>query len=74
MLCNVLFICCEGTLIKEPPDNFQADTLEQLEFLPGVFRSLYFMRNKLDFEFVMVANQRRLVTPDSPQENVDRHH
>jgi len=69
---RVLFIDRDGTLIKEPPDTFQVDTLEQLEFLPGVIRNLWFIRKNLDFELVMVTNQDGLGTPAYPQENFDR--
>lgn len=68
---RVLFIDRDGTLIKEPPVTFQVDSLEQLEFLPGVIRNLYFIRQHLDFEFVIVSNQDGLGTPSNPQENFD---
>ncbi|MDR0574916.1 MAG: bifunctional histidinol-phosphatase/imidazoleglycerol-phosphate dehydratase HisB [Tannerella sp.] len=69
---RALFIDRDGTLMAEPPVTFQVDTLEQLEFLPGVIRNLYFIRKNLDFEFVMVTNQDGLGTPANPQENFDR--
>lgn len=68
---RALFIDRDGTLIQEPPVTFQVDNLEQLSFLPGVIRNLYFIRTKLDFEFVMVTNQDGLGTPANPQENFD---
>lgn len=68
---RVLFIDRDGTLIKEPPVTYQVDTLEQLEFLPGVLRNLYFISKNLDFELVMVTNQDGLGTPVYPQENFD---
>ena len=54
---KVLFIDRDGTLVVEPPVDFQVDSLEKLEFLPGVFRSLFFIRQNLDYELVMVSNQ-----------------
>lgn len=69
---RVLFIDRDGTIIAEPNDTFQVDTLDQLEFLPHVIRNLYFIRHKLDFEWVMVTNQDGLGTPVYPQENFDR--
>jgi imidazoleglycerol-phosphate dehydratase/histidinol-phosphatase len=51
----------------EPPVDFQVDSLEKLEFYPGVFRNLYFIRKKLDFEFVMVTNQDGLGTSSFPE-------
>ncbi len=68
---RVLFIDRDGTLIKEPPVTFQVDTLQQLEFLPGVLRNLYFITRNLDFELVMVTNQDGLGTEAYPQENFD---
>jgi len=63
---RVLFIDRDGTLIVEPPETFQIDNLEQLEFTPAVIRNLYFIRKKLDFELVMVSNQDGLGTADYP--------
>lgn len=68
---RALFIDRDGTLIVEPPVTFQVDNLEQMEFLPGVFRNLYFIRKNLDFEFVIVSNQDGLGTAANPQENFD---
>ena len=55
---RILFIDRDGTLIEEPADE-QIDSFEKLKFVDGVFRNLSFIREKLDFEFVMVSNQDR---------------
>jgi len=68
---KVLFIDRDGTIIVEPPVTYQVDTLEQMEFLPGVLRNLYFIRQKLDFEWAMVTNQDGLGTLIYPQEHFD---
>lgn len=68
---KVLFIDRDGTIIIEPPITFQVDTLEQMEFLPGVIRNMHFIREKLDFEWAMVTNQDGLGTEVYPQENFD---
>ncbi len=65
---KVLFLDRDGTLIVEPRDDFQVDSLEKLEFIPGVFRNLYNIRKNLDFELVIVSNQDGLGTPAYPQE------
>ncbi len=65
---RALFIDRDGTLVTEPPVDYQLDSLEKLEFYPGVFRNLYFIRKHLDFEFVMVTNQDGLGTPSFPED------
>ena len=64
---KVLFIDRDGTLIQEPPVDFQVDSLEKLEFMPGVFRNLYRIRKYLDFELVIVSNQDGLGTSAFPE-------
>jgi imidazoleglycerol-phosphate dehydratase/histidinol-phosphatase len=65
---KVLFIDRDGTLIVEPKDDFQVDALNKLEFIPGVFRNLYQIRKKLNYELVIVSNQDGLGTPGYPEE------
>lgn len=65
---RALFIDRDGTLVIEPPVDYQLDSLEKLEFYPKVFRNLYFIRKQLDFEFVMVTNQDGLGTSSFPEE------
>lgn len=65
---KALFIDRDGTLVIEPPVDYQLDSLEKLEFYPKMFRNLYFIRKQLDFEFVMVTNQDGLGTASFPED------
>ena len=64
---RILFIDRDGTLIEEPTDE-QIDSFEKLKLVKGVFRNLCFIREKLDFEFVMVSNQDGLGTDSFPED------
>ncbi len=66
---KVLFIDRDGTLIIEPPIDFQVDSLEKLEFYPRVFQNLAKIAKELDYELVMVTNQDGLRTESFPYED-----
>jgi imidazoleglycerol-phosphate dehydratase/histidinol-phosphatase len=63
---KVLFIDRDGTLIIEPPDE-QIDSLEKLEFFPGVFTWLGRIARESDYELVIVTNQDGLGTERFPE-------
>lgn len=64
---KVLFIDRDGTLVIEPPVDYQLDSLEKLEFYPGVFQWLGRIARELEYEMVMVTNQDGLGTASFPE-------
>ena len=64
---KVLFIDRDGTLIWEPPTDFQIDSFEKLKFLPGVITWLSKIARELDYDLVMVTNQDGLGTESFPE-------
>ncbi|TND09164.1 MAG: imidazoleglycerol-phosphate dehydratase / histidinol-phosphatase [Bacteroidetes bacterium] len=65
---KMLFIDRDGTLIWEPPDNFQIDSFEKYRFVPGVLKYLARIAEELDFELAMVTNQDGLGTASFPED------
>ena len=64
---RVLFIDRDGTLIVEPPIDYQVDSLEKLELVPGALRAMHFIASRLPFKLVMVTNQDGLGTDSFPE-------
>lgn len=67
-----LFIDRDGTLIKEPEDE-QVDSLEKLEFMPGVFQALSMFKNA-GYQMVMVSNQDGLGSDSFPEKDFIKPH
>lgn len=65
---RVLFIDRDGTMIVEPAADPQIDSLDELEFIPGVFTWLGKIARECDYELAMVTNQDGLGTPSFPEE------
>ena len=68
MMKKILFIDRDGTIIVEPKTDFQVDSLEKLEFLPGAISNLRKIAEQLDYLLVMVTNQDGLGTDSFPED------
>ncbi|MGN0837346.1 MAG: bifunctional histidinol-phosphatase/imidazoleglycerol-phosphate dehydratase HisB [Akkermansia sp.] len=65
---KVLFIDRDGTIITEPPVDYQVDSLEKLAFVPGAISGLASLARLGDYELVMASNQDGLGTDSFPEE------
>lgn len=65
---KVLFIDRDGTILVEPPVDYQIDSLDKFDFVPGAISALKALR-KLDYELVLASNQDGLGTESFPLED-----
>ncbi len=66
---KVVFVDRDGTIVREPSDE-QVDTLEKLEFVPGIFGGLKLLVDA-GYTLVMVSNQDGLGTQRYPRKAFD---
>lgn len=64
------FLDRDGTLIFEPQDTFQIDSIEKLKILDGVIRGLKELIRQ-GYELIMITNQDGLGTSSFPQANFE---
>ena len=64
----ILFIDRDGILLKEPPAEFQIDSIEKTVFVPGAITALSKIAAAFDFYKVMISNQDGLGTDSFPAE------
>lgn len=64
---KLLFLDRDGCIIQEPQPDQQVDSLDKLEFIPGVIYALVRIAKELDYKLVMVTNQDGLGTDSFPE-------
>jgi imidazoleglycerol-phosphate dehydratase / histidinol-phosphatase len=65
---KVAFIDRDGTILVEPPETEQINSLAELFFVPGVISSLKRL-SVTGYELIIVTNQDGLGTPSNPVSN-----
>jgi len=63
---KVLFIDRDGTILMEPPLDYQIDSLSKFRFVSGVISGLKEIVSKTDYKLVLVSNQDGLGTDSFP--------
>lgn len=64
------FLDRDGTLIFEPQDTFQIDSIKKLKILDGVIEGLKELNDR-GYEFIMISNQNGIGTASFPKANFE---
>ncbi len=64
------FIDRDGTIIVEPQDTFQVDSLDKLQILDGAIEGLQLLVAD-GFKLIMISNQNGIGTASFPQKDFD---
>ncbi len=67
---RVLFLDRDGIIVEE----MQVDSLDKIQYIPGVFGALSKLRSSGQFYFAMVSNQDGVGTPSFPKESFEIPH
>ena len=67
----ILFIDRDGVILEEPPIDFQVDSLEKTNFVPGAISYLSKIAAEFGYYKVMVTNQDGLGTASYPTEQFE---
>ena len=67
---RVLFLDRDGIIVEE----MQVDSLDKIQYIPGVFGALSKLRSSGQFYFAMVSNQDGVGTPSFPQKSFEIPH
>ncbi|MFT5207794.1 MAG: imidazoleglycerol-phosphate dehydratase/histidinol-phosphatase [Candidatus Omnitrophota bacterium] len=66
---KLLIIDRDGTLIEEPPEDFQVDSLDKMVMMAGAVEAMRHIQDQGQFEIIMVTNQDGLGTESFPEED-----
>jgi imidazoleglycerol-phosphate dehydratase/histidinol-phosphatase len=71
---RVLFIDRDGVVLKEPPSDFQVDSIGKTDFVTNAINNLSLIAKEFDYYKVMVTNQDGLGTASYPEDHFYPYH